>query len=125
MAIKSIGLAWIVVKDFKSAIKFYTHVVGLKLHEINEEFGWAELAGNDGDGAILGIARESNDEAIRAGQNAVITLSVDDIAKAKQDLAKKGAKMVGDIIEIPGHVKMQTIVDADGNHMQLVQQLGK
>jgi predicted enzyme related to lactoylglutathione lyase len=121
MSIKNISLAWIVVKDFKSALKFYTEVVGLKLNEVNEQFGWAELSGHDGNGAILGIAQQTDMEMIKPGQNAVVTLTVQDINKAKSDLSKKGAKMVGDIVEIPGHVKMQMMVDHDGNHMQLVE----
>lgn len=122
MAVNGINLAWIVVKDIKSALKFYTEVVGLKLMEYHEEFGWAELAGKE-DGAALGIAQENSQDPIRAGQNAVITMSVQDVVKAKNEMAKKGAKMVGDIIEIPGHVKLQTVLDKDGNHFQLVQKL--
>ena len=32
--------------------------------------------------------------------------------------------MIGEMQEIPGHVKMQTAVDSDGNHFQIVQKLG-
>ena len=123
MSIKNIGLAWIVVKDLKSAVKFYTEVVGLKLNEVHEQFGWAELSGHDGNGARLGIAQQSDMENIKAGQNAVVTLTVQDIAKAKKDLSKKGAKMIGDVLEIPRQVKLQTLVDHDGNHLQLVEVL--
>lgn len=124
MAIKGIHLAWLVVTDLKAAVKFYTEDVGLKLQNINEDYGWAELKGAEEGGASLGIAQKSDQEKIQPGQNAVVTLSVSDLAKAKQDLSKKGARMLGDVIEIPGHVKLQMVVDQDGNHFQLVERLG-
>lgn len=124
MTIKSINLAWIVVKDLKAAVKFYTQNVGLKLHEIDEKYGWAELSGQDG-GTRLGIAQKSDQEIIQPGQNAVITLTVADLIKAKTDLSKKGVKMNGDILEIPGQVKLQMALDQDGNHFQLVEVLEK
>ncbi len=81
-------LSWIVVKDFKEAVKFYTETVGLTLKSQNPEYGWAELSGPEG-------------------------------AFYKE----KGAKLVGEIGEVPGHVKMQTFLDPDGNMMQIVQEL--
>ncbi|HEY4831705.1 MAG TPA: VOC family protein [Waddliaceae bacterium] len=119
MSIKGFHLAWIVVKDFKKAVKFYTEVVGLTIQNIDENYGWAELIGEDG--AVLGISQQSEHNNIQAGQNAVVTLTVEDIVKAGAELAKKGMKMVGEIMEVPGHVKLQMCVDQDGNHFQLCQ----
>ncbi len=122
MQIKSFDLAWIVVKDFKQAVKFYTETVGLKLLKVSEEYGWAELQGHH-DGAMLGIATESAENPLKAGKNACITFTVEDIEEAKESLHKKGAKFLGDIHEVPGHVRLLTGVDADGNHFQLAQLL--
>lgn len=119
MAVQGIELIWVVVKNFKEALKFYTEIVGLKVQEINEQFGWAELAGSKG--IRLGIAQMNDLEAIQPGQNAVVTLSVANLEESKKALVQKGVKMVGEILDIPGHVKMQTITDADGNHFQLVE----
>lgn len=124
MTVKSINLSWVVVNDLKSAVKFYTASVGLKLMKMNEEYGWAELAGQDG-GTRLGIAQKSDAEEILPGQNAVVTLTVADLSKAKADLSKKDVKMKGDILEIPGRVKLQMAIDQDGNHFQLVEVLEK
>lgn len=125
MKAKSIGLAWIIVKDFKKAIKFYTDVVGLKLKEMNEQWGWAELEGYDGEGMRLGIAQQrlKGEDPIEPGQNAVITFTVDNIEKAIQNMQKQGAALVGQIEEVPGHVKMQSVRDIDGNFFQLVEML--
>ena len=118
MQVKEIGLIWIVVKDIKSSVKYYTDVVGLKLMELNEEYGWAELEGHEG-GTRLGIAQENAKEKMLAGQNAVITFTVGDLKKTKETMVKKGAKCEGEVVEVPGHVKMQTMVDTDGNHFQI------
>lgn len=118
----SIHLIWIVTKDFKKAVKFYTDVVGLKLLEMHDEFGWAELQGKDG-GARLGIAQQNDIDGVAPGSNAVIAISVKDVEKARKEFSAKGAKMIGEILEIPGHVKLQTVVDQDGNRFQLAQQL--
>lgn len=120
MSIKSMDLAWMVVKDVKAAIKFYTEVVGLKVREFNEDFGWAELIGKD-EKFALGLAQDSDDSPIHPGHNAVITLTVEDIEKSKNELHKKGVKFIGEILEIPGHVKMLLCQDIDGNNFQVVQ----
>lgn len=122
MAIKAINLAWIVVKDLKKAVKFYTEVVGLKLTELDEKYGWAELSGHDG-GALLGIAQKCDAEPMQPGQNAVVTFTVENLDKACLDLSKKGLKKKGDVLEVPGIVKLQMYVDHDNNHFQLVEQL--
>jgi predicted enzyme related to lactoylglutathione lyase len=119
---QSFDLAWIVVKDIKEAVKFYTETVGLKLLKLDEEFGWAELQGPNG-GAMLGIAQENDKDPIKAGNNACLTFTVKDLEKSRDSFLKKGAKFLGEIMEIPGHVKLLTGVDADGNHFQLAQML--
>jgi len=121
---QSFDLAWIVVKDLKKAVKFYTETVGLKLNSVHEEFGWAELEGPKG-GARLGIAQENDQDPIKAGGNACVTFTVENLEKSRDSFLKKGAKFLGDIMEVPGHVKLLTGVDADGNHFQLAQMLSK
>ncbi|MDE3045866.1 MAG: VOC family protein [Verrucomicrobiota bacterium] len=123
MSIKGLNLAWIVVNDLKKAVGFYTDVVGLKLEELNEQFGWAELSGSEG-GARLGIAQQNEREAIQPGQNAVVTMTVENLVAAKERLIKKGAKVVGEVVEVPGMVKLQMVKDGDNNHFQLVEMLG-
>lgn len=121
MKVKGILLNWIVVKDIEAAIKFYTEVVGLTLHTYEKKFGWAELSGPEG--MRLGIAQENPMQDTKAGTNAVTTITVDDIQKACEEFKKKGVKLVGQILEVPGQVKLQSFVDKDGNHLQLVEQI--
>lgn len=114
-------LSWIVVKDLKVAIQFYTEVLGLTLLEQSSEYGWAELSGPEG--CRLGIAQECKEMSAEAGTNAVMTFTVDDLNSACDVFKAKGAKLVGEVMEVPGHVRMQTFQDRDGNTMQLVQKL--
>ncbi len=121
--VKGIHLSWIVVNDIEAAVKFYTETLGLTLHTIDKQFGWAELSGPDG--ATLGVSQANPDYDLIAGTNAVVTITVDDLLEAKSDYLKKGGKTVGEMMEIPGHVKLQTIQDIDGNTLQLVQTLSE
>lgn len=124
MNLKSMDLAWIVVNDLKKAIKFYTETIGLKLMECNEQFGWAELEGNEG-GARIGLAQTQLKcgEDIQPGQNAIPTFTVGSLEKAIAELIKKGTTLIGTVQEVPGHVKLQTVSDIDGNRFQLVEVL--
>jgi len=121
MKVKGIHLSWIVVKDLAKALEFYTQVVGLTVRSHEVEYGWAELSGPDG--SLLGIAQENPHMDQKAGINAILTVSVEDISIAIKQFLEKGAKLVGDVIEVAGHVKMQTFLDVDGNTLQLVETL--
>lgn len=121
---KSIDLSWIVVADVKKAVTFFTEVVGLKLLTFDEQFGWAELQGADG-GSLLGVAQKTEHTPVSPGSNAVVTISVDNIQKAKKDMVAKGANMLGDIMEVPEEVKLQMFTDKDGNKFQLCEMIRK
>lgn len=125
MSNRSIDLVWIVVRDFKQALKFYTETVGLQLMECQEHYGWAELQGASG--MRLGISQESpgseEHSFVGPGENAVVTLTVDNIEETTASMKKKGVVCVGKLQEVPGHVKMQLMRDPDGNHFQMVQMI--
>lgn len=114
-------LSWIVVKDIEQAIQFYTDVVGFTLMVRSSEHGWAELSGPQG--CRLGIAQENDKMGTKAGVNAIVTITVKSLDVARAFFEQKGARLVGEVMEVPGHVRMQTFLDADGNMMQLVEKL--
>ncbi len=120
MSIKSIELVWISVSDLRKAIKFYTETLGFKLLSYEEKFGWAELQGKEG-GCLLGIAQSS--EELSGGSNAVTTMTVENLLASKKELVKKGVKTLGEIMEVPGQVKLQLCEDSDGNKFQLVEKI--
>lgn len=123
MKVQGMFLSWIVVANIAESVKFYTTTMGLTLHSFNEKFGWAELSGPEG--ARLGLAQQNLDYNMKAGTNAVITITVDDIDKAKKELLAKGVQVLGEVLEIPGEVKLQTVLDSDGNMFQLAEMLRK
>ncbi len=124
--LKKSEMSWIVVKDIKKALDYFTKVLGLKLLNYHEEFGWAELSGSEPGGSFLGIAQVSDyDQDSKPGQNAVMTFTVDDIEKAIGDLKKNGAKFIGELCVVPDHVKLQTFEDLDGNRFQLAEELSE
>lgn len=123
MVVKSTELCWLVVKDLKQAVEFYTKTLGLTLLNLTEEHGWAELQGKEG-GTMIGLCQDSDHMEVKPGFNAVMTFTVDDIDQAIKELATRGVKFIGPVIEVPGHVKMQDFFDKDNNRFQLVQQLG-
>ena len=118
--LKSADLAWITVSDFKKARKFFTETLGLKELSCYEEMGWAELQGLNG-GSMLGIAGEKGE--LPAGSNAIITFTVDNVDATIAEFKKKNVQLIGEVIEVPGHVKMQMFTDLDGNKFQIVQML--
>lgn len=122
MKTEGFQLAWIVVKNVEQAIAFYRDTVGLELKEFHPEFRWAEMSGPNG--AILGIGEADPQTNIPPGSNAVVTITVSDLDKALAHFKAQGAKLIGEVVEIPGHVKMQTFTDSDGNMLQLVQKFG-
>lgn len=126
MAIKKIELAWITVSDFSKAKSFFVDTLGLEIFSGSQEYNWLELRGKDG-GMLLGVGASSDKAecAIKPGQNAVMAMTVDDIVTTKAELEAKGVVFHGDIIEVPGIVKMALFTDHDGNKFQLVQNLDK
>ena len=125
MFAKRSDLAWVTVSDINKAKKFFTEVVGLELRTDTPEYGWIELVAKDG-GSALGIGQcNPQYSEVQPGHNAIVTFTVDDIEKAKVEFAQKGVTLIGDIVEVPGHVKMLFFADFDGNKFQIVQLLDK
>lgn len=120
MAIKNIGLSWISISDMRKAREFFVDKLGLKVNTDSAEYGWLELQGKDG-GIEFGVGTYAEGCPIQAGHNAVVTFTVDNIEETKKDLESKGVKFMGGIEEIPGHVKMATFADEDGNVFQLAE----
>ncbi len=127
MAKRRINLSWVSVSDIDQAVKFYTDVIGLKLLNKSEHYPWAELGSPDGEGAVLGLAGHDPSTAdgtsVPPGSNAVVTMSVDDLNKEMEAFKQKGVKLLGEMMEVPGHVKMQMFEDLDGNRFQIVEML--
>ncbi|HSW74178.1 MAG TPA: VOC family protein [Candidatus Limnocylindria bacterium] len=91
--IKQMNLAWISVSDIKKAKEFFVNTLGMDIKSSAEEYGWLEVSGKEDGGMWLGIGQARPESAERAGMNAVVTMVVDDIVKAKADLTAKGGTL--------------------------------
>lgn len=114
-------MAWVVVEDFNQAKEFFTQTLGLTITAEAPEYDWAELTA--GDGAHIGLAGHCDKSPIKAGSNAVICINVADVVATLQELKEKNVRIIGDIQEVPGHVKMILIQDPSGNYYNIVQKL--
>jgi|GEM_PF-680604 len=119
---KSFDLAWITVKNFEEVIKFYSEVLGLEQKDYAPEYKWAEFEGCAG-GARPGICEESDESPVKSGGNAVISLTLDELDSACESLKKNKVQFIGEIQEIPSHVRMQPIQDTSGNYIHICQKL--
>lgn len=124
MIAKRSDMAWITVADITKAKKLFVDILGMEVRADTPEYGWMEVVPKDG-GSALGIDQFNSKygKEVQPGQNAVVTFTVDDIIAAKAILEKNNVIVLGDIVEIPGHVKMLFFADADGNKFQIVQLL--
>lgn len=124
MAIKSTNLSWITVSDIKKAKEFYVNKLGLILEEESEFYPWLELRAPDSS-YRLGVAQENKECGEKPGINAIMTFEVDNIESEIERFKKEGIVFTDYIMEVPGHVKMISFIDADRNKFQLCEILSK
>ena len=119
MHLKGIGPSLLVSKDIKKTIKFYTENLGFSVDDFNEQFGWAQLKAEDG--TTIGVVQENPFIRVEGGGNAIVSLLTVDIEKTRDELVKKNVNLIGDILNIPGKVKLQFFKDDDGNTFQFTE----
>lgn len=119
MQLKGIGPSLLVSKDIKKTIKFYTENLGFSVDDFNEQFGWAQLKAEDG--STIGVIQENPFIRVEGGGNAIVSLLTDDVEKAREELVKKNVNLIGDILNVPGKVKLQFFKDEDGNTFQFTE----
>lgn len=121
---KGMSLACLTVSDLQRAKKFFEEFLGFEITDSNENYNWIEF-GNE-NGSLIGVGSpppEYQDENCTPGMNAVLSIEVEDINSAKKELEAKGVKFFGEIMEIPGEVKMIMFEDFDKNKFFLTQSL--
>jgi len=110
-------MAWYTVGDLDKAKAFYGDVLGLK--KIFEMQGWAEYSHAEGQAAIgLNAMPGTSGDG-----GATVVLGVESLDDTRKKLAARGVSFVGDIMEIPGVVRIGTFHDPFGNRLQLAQNL--
>lgn len=133
--IKAVGLSFLTVKDVERTKQFFINSFGFELFDEKKEFGWCELKLTGAAYPSLGIC-QSKEESLhindtdvtnpminwknKPGQNAVITLVVENIEKSREVVKSQGL-ICADITELPGAFKMVTFFDFDENKLELYQ----
>ena len=105
------------VKDIDASIAWFNEMLGFE--EIFKVPGWAEVSTPTA-GVTIGLAESETTEG-SGGTTAV--LGVTDIGAARAELETKGVRFEGDIVEMPGLVKLATFYDPDGNRYMFAQSL--
>ena len=107
------------VKDIGSSIKWFKNVLGFEELFHATEAGWAEVS-TPSENVSIGLGQT---EEVDGKGGATPVFGVKDIIAARADLETKDVKFDGDIIEIPGLVKLATFFDPDGNTYMLAESL--
>jgi catechol 2,3-dioxygenase-like lactoylglutathione lyase family enzyme len=105
---------WYRVSDLEAARAFYRETLGFEEAYVDEEDRWARLVRGDAEVALA----EGEPEAA----DAILTLDVADVKAEAQRLREAGVE-VGTVLEIPGTIRLLDVFDADGNRLQLSQDL--
>ena len=119
---KGMTMSCLTVSDLNQAKHLLVDLLGLELKEFHEQFNWMELEGEEG--ARIGIGQYSegpHDQDLKPGNNAVVSIEVANIEDTKKHLEAHGVEFLGDIMEVPGEVKLVLFRDQDGNRYFLAQ----
>jgi catechol 2,3-dioxygenase-like lactoylglutathione lyase family enzyme len=105
---------WYRVRDLDAARTFYCETLGFEEAYVDEGDRWARLTRGTVEVAIA--------EGDPEGEEAVLTLDVDDVKADAERLRKAGVE-VGTVVEIPSTIRLLDVFDPDGNRLQLSQDL--
>lgn len=109
------------VTGLDRSIAFYRDLLGFRLLYRRDDIAWCEL---ETDVARVNVGLSERREAGGPG-GATLTFGVADIDAAKAELDGHGVKQDGDIVEIPGLVRLLTFFDPDDNALMFYQELGQ
>ena len=109
------------VTDIDASIAWFKEMLGFE--EIFKVPGWAEVSTPTA-GVTIGLAGLAEGETIEGGSGGTTAvLGVTDIDAARTELEAKGVRFEGDIVELPGLVKLATFYDPDDNRYMFAQSL--
>ena len=107
-------MIWYGVRDLEAARAFYTEKLGFEELYYDKDDGWARLGRN---GVEISIEEGKGGET-----EAVAQVEVDDV-KAEAERLRAAGVNVGVVLELPGTLRLVDVFDADGNRVQLTQDL--
>ena len=104
------------VEDLDKSITWYQSTLGFELIYREDEIGWCELK-SPVDEVTIGLSQV---EVVKPG-GATPTFGVRNIESAKVYLEDAGVRIDGDVVSIPGMVKLLTFYDGDDNALMLAE----
>jgi catechol 2,3-dioxygenase-like lactoylglutathione lyase family enzyme len=106
------------VTNLDRAIAWYRDVLGFELLYTADDIAWCELkTGVERVNVGLSERREAGGSG-----GATLTFGVTDLEAAKGELDRHGVRLDGDIVEIPGLVRLLTFFDPDDNALMFYQE---
>lgn len=109
------------VTDLERSLAWYRDVLGFELLYRRDDIAWCELATGV---ARVNVGLSERQEAGGAG-GATLTFGVEDLDAAKAALDEHGARQDGEIMEIPGLVRLLTFFDPDDNALMFYEDLAQ
>ena len=104
---------WYRVRDIDAGRAFYTEKLGFAESYYDAEGRWALL---ERGGMEIGLAEGDPEEG------GVATVDVEDVRAERERLERESIE-VGTVLELHGEVRLLDVFDADGNRIQLSQEL--
>jgi len=105
---------WYHVRDFSAAREFYTRKLGFTQTAANEEERWATL---QREATAIGLAEGEPQE-----DGGVAHVDVPDLKQVAEELRHDGVE-IGVVFELHGAMRLLDVFDADGNRIQLAEEL--
>lgn len=109
------------VTNLDRSIAWYRDVLGFELLYQADDIAWCELKTKV---ERVNVGLSERQEAGGAG-GATLTFGVTEIEAAKAELDRHGVRLDGDIVEIPGLVRLLTFFDPDDNALMFYQEPSK
>jgi catechol 2,3-dioxygenase-like lactoylglutathione lyase family enzyme len=105
---------WYSVRDFHAGRAFFTETLGFVEQELDEDRRWAVLR--------HGVTEVDLTEGEPNEEGGVAVIVVPDVKAEAERLRGEGIE-VGVVLELHGQVRLLDVYDADGNRIQLTQDL--
>lgn len=109
------------VKDVKVSSKWYREVLGCDMFLDLSEMGWCEVT-TPVSKALIGLGHPEEGEAVKPSGGARLSFGVADVEAALSRLKAHGVE-TGEIVEMPGLVKLLEFSDPDGNRLMFHEDL--